>query len=62
MTNKKLKEKPYWVISHIINGLEFMCSKCEIPLTTTDLSKEELIDAFKYCPFCGAKMNNKGDN
>ena len=45
--------RAYWTTE--INEHFRTCSNCHISL---GLDKMETPERFKYCPFCGAKMNN----
>ena len=51
-----LKEVPtgHWIDR---SAGEYRCSNCEKIIGETDIT-DAPINSFKYCPFCGAKMEN----
>lgn len=38
--------------------LEYYCTECGVQLATS----RKVIDAFRYCPFCGRKMDEEAED
>lgn len=55
----------YWARyedEHLICATEFVCSHCNKSFTTSELTDEEFVAMMKYCPNCGCKMDEEGND
>lgn len=52
----------YWEVcsdEYEICASEFVCSNCKESFVSSDLTDEQFFETMKYCPNCGAKMDER---